>query len=509
MTQIKDIFKKKLAEEMRVYGYNVRALSAYTLLTELRIEDFLNLKDLPNREEIKRLAKALHIEEPILRVAVENSNPDASNNILPDLDMDEIRKRTKANMKPRVINTPEATKPKPIIKSKPSKATIATKIATKGPGRLTDEEAEIFQARFTDTLSKPNKREVLKAMGLTAVAVHNYKYGKQVPYRKRAVKLMAIMNKLNPVEIDINEIEFKFRSALGYAIDRSGSVNKVASFLGRDSKTVAKWHTGKLRPSAKNMLEYTDRLNRFRKVENTPEARVIDKPVIARPIIKAQPKNETPEIDYSSPLVSEFGSPRLRTIERKRFKTCVETVINKHGKVKTARILHVKESRLDLYMDLARTVARSEAFKMLKILQPLARVKGIKLKRGLSTFSGKFKCTKFDIVRKLEVESDKDENKILTVIDYSGNRRPLIDVLNEINQIKGSALCRYNVELFTNIENQPKLQNVTVDSLDEVIDFILNYAKTADSIDIKLTTTSMFNDILMSNVLRYIQVSAV
>lgn len=535
MTEIKDIFANKLREEMKTYGHTNRSMAAYTAIPEHRFEEFLNQVALPNREEIKHIAKVLHVEDVILRVAAENSNPLAGQEESLESIIAKAKSKAEADRiaqgKPLVIPT-QGNKPKAEAKPKqPAKTTAKIKatvhIKERGPGRLSEREAELFRERFVDSLSQPNAKEIRKALGLSPSAVHNYYHGKQVPFRKRALKLMDIMDKLNPITVNVESVRLAFRTALGNAIDRAGSVNKVAAYLNKNLQIVKKWYTGKIYPTPKNMIELTTRLNKFiREDDGTDQALYIattgkeeSKPLVIEPEF---------EINYRDKLIADKGTPRLRTVERKKFMTCLA-----HVEAVTSRdfLMHlIGKKRVERFQDMSRTIGRPEAIEILKSIQPIAASKGLKVSRKAGALKGTYKTASFDVVHKTSDKSNEtvtetlekqpeiqimlpiaqpklDElgGKVLTVIDYHGNRRPLKEWLDELNAPLEDLAVIYNLE-FTINNNALETRTVTISGLGNVYEYIQHkLMKSADTIDVKLTFGSCFNDPLVVHYLRYIK----
>ena len=548
MTEIKDIFANKLREEMKTYGHTNRSMASYTAIPEHRFEEFLNHVALPNREEIKRIAKVLHVEDVILRVAAENSDPLAGQEESLELIIAKAKNKAEADRiaqgKPLVIPTP-VNKPKVEAKPKqPEKKTAKIKAAVhikeKGPGRLSEREAELFRERFVDSLRQPNAKEIRKALGLSPLAVHNYRHGKQAPFRKRALKLMAVMDKLNPVTVNVESVRLAFRTALGNAIDRAGSVNKVAAYLGKSHQIVNKWYTGKICPTPKNMIELTDRLNKFRRasdpVDNIPTHTAQNQPERKALVIKPAPQPEAKDealnseivIDYRDKLIADRGTPRLRTVERKKFMTCLA-----HVEAVTSRdfLMHlIGKKRVERFHDMSCTIGRPEAIEILKSIQPIAASKGLKVSRKAGALKGTYKTASFDVVRKAPNKSNEtiaetlekqpeiqimlpiaqpklDElgGKVLTVIDYHGNRRPLKEWLDELNAPLEDLAVIYNLEFAIN-NNALETRTVTISGLGNVYEYIQHkLMKSADTIDVKLTFGSCFNDPLVVHYLRYIK----
>lgn len=547
MTEIKDIFANKLLEEMKTYGHTNRSMASYTAIPEHRFEEFLNHVALPNREEIKRIAKVLHVEDVILRVAAENSDPLAGQEDSLEAIIAKAKSKAEADRiaqgKPLVIPTSknkpkaEAETKQPVKKTAKIKATI--RIEEKGPALLSEREAELFRERFVDSLSQPNAKEIRKALGLMPTAVHNYLHGKQAPFRKRALKLMTIMDKLNPVTVNVESVRLAFRTALGNAIDRAGSVNKVADYLGKSHQIVNNWYTGKICPTPKNMIELTDRLNKFRREDDaTDQALYVattakeDRKTL---VIKPAPKPELNisndlefKINYRDKLIADCGTPRLRTVERKKFMTCLT-----HVEAVTSRdfLMHlIGKKRVERFHDMSRTIGRPEAIEILKSIQPIAASKGLKVSRKAGTLKGSYKTASFDVVRKTSTKSNEtiaetlekqpeiqimlpiaqpklDElgGKVLTVIDYHGNRRPLKEWLDELNAPLEDLAVIYNLEFAIN-NNALETRTVTISGLGNVYEYIQHkLMKSADTIDVKLTFGSCFNDPLVVHYLRYIK----
>lgn len=547
MTEIKDIFANKLREEMKTYGHTNRSMAAYTAIPEHRFEEFLNHVALPNREEIKRIAKVLHVEDVILRVAAENSDPLAGQEASLEAIIAKAKNKAEADRiaqgKPLVIPT-QGNKSKAEAKSKqPAKTTAKIKatvhIKERGPGRLSEREAELFRERFVDSLSQPNAKEIRKALGLSPLAVHNYRHGKQAPFRKRALKLMAIMDKLNPVTVNVESVRLAFRTALGNAIDRAGSVNKVAAYLGKSHQIVNKWYTGKICPTPKNMIELTDRLNKFRRADDATDqalyvattAKEERNALVIKPASKTELNNSNNpefEINYSDKLIADKGTPRLRTVERKKFMACLNYV---EAVTSTKFLSHmIGKKRVERFQDMSRTIGRPEAVEILKSIQPIAASKGLKVSRKAGVLKGTYKTASFDVVRKTSDKSNEtiaetlekqpeiqimlpiaqpklDElgGKVLTVIDYHGNRRPLKEWLDELNAPLEDLAVIYNLEFAIN-NNALETRTVTISGLGNVYEYIQHkLMKSADTIDVKLTFGSCFNDPLVVHYLRYIK----
>lgn len=539
MTEIKDIFANKLSEEMKTYGHTNRSMASYTAIPEHRFEEFLNHVALPNREEIKRIAKVLHVEDAILRVAAENSDPLARQESSLEAIIAKAKSKAKADRiaqgKPLVIPTPK-NKPKaeaeikqPVKKTAKIKATI--RIEEKGPALLSEREAELFRERFVDSLSQPNAKEIRKALGLMPTAVHNYLHGKQAPFRKRALKLMDIMDKLNPVIVNVESVRLAFRTALGNAIDHEGSVNKVAAYLGKSHQIVNKWYTCKIFPTPKNMIELTDRLNKLQlvsdSVDKTPTHTTQSQPALY-PESKDEAFNSEVAIDYSDKLIADYGIPSLRKVERKKFMACLARVEAVTSKDFLTHLIGKK--RLERFHDMSRTIGRPEAIEILKSIQPIAASKGLKVSRKAGTLKGTYKTASFDVVRKTSTKSNEtitetlenqpeiqimlpiaqpklDElgGKVLTVIDYHGNCRPLKEWLDELNAPLEDLAVIYNLEFAIN-HNALETQTVTISGLGNVYEYIQHkLMKSADTIDVKLTFGSCFNDPLVVHYLRYIK----
>lgn len=548
MTEIKDIFANKLSEEMKTYGHTNRSMASYTAIPEHRFEEFLNHVALPNREEIKRIAKVLHVEDAILRVAAENSDPLARQENSLEAIIAKAKSKAEADRiaqgKPLVIPTSknkpkaEAETKQPVKKTAKIKATI--RIEEKGPALLSEREAELFRERFVDSLSQPNAKEIRKALGLMPTAVHNYLHGKQAPFRKRALKLMTIMDKLNPVTVNVESVRLAFRTALGNAIDREGSVNKVAAYLGKSNQIVNKWYTGKILPTPKNMIELTDHLNKLQQIsdsvdqipthstQNQPECKALVIKPEPQPDAKDEAFNSEVVIDYRDKIIADHGIPRLRTVERKKFMTClahVEAVTSKDF------LTHlIGKKRVERFQDMSRTIGRPEAIEILKSIQPIAASKGLKVSRKAGTLTGTYKTASFDVVRKTSTKStetitetlenqpeiqimlpiaqpklDELGGKVLTVIDYHGNRRPLKEWLDELNTPLEDLAVIYNLEFAIN-HNALETQTVTISGLGNVYEYIQHkLMKSADTIDVKLTFGSCFNDPLVVHYLRYIK----
>lgn len=637
MENIKEKFSKRLLEEMRALGYSTRVLSSMTLIPDLRIEDFLNNKDLPNRIEIKQLARTLNVEEAVFRIAVDLSKPNDTTEILvePIIEqpktsnsssleikykhlvselqdliyqsnsneltkaeaaqfvhfMKHLRETVRAKTAYRMIgvsqaslyrygsgqNIPTRNRLKEMLTvlknykdssdenlTMSTGSIISTKIKRTGSKLLTAGEAKYFQTRFNNAVNEFSKKELREALDLTHGQFYSYRLSKTFPKRAKARKIIDKLNELetkNQTKVlksdkkdelyeDIDKVKLQFRSALGYAIDRAGSLNKVANYLGKSHITVGKWNKGHFTPSYKNMLEYTDRLNRFRRVEDhtgqLPEYRQAQhKPV--RIIKESQPTKDS-ETLFNAPLVCKTGSPRLRTVERKRFAECINAAVNQHGSKLILHILKCNHSQISRYKDLSRTVARTEAVRVLAKIQPLARAKKLKLVRNTTFTAGHIAQPKIDVVRvnnsqqTLPADINRDlsdkvaqpipaspkfnpneecldliealvgknsSRKELTVIDYNGNRRSLLEWLNELNQLVKSSRIIYTLEYLSE-QNLLKSERVIINGLNNVYDFIENQLiKTADTIDVKLTFKSSFNETLMIHNLRYIKMSAV
>lgn len=537
MTEIKDIFANKLREEMKTYGHTTRSMEAYTAIPEHRFEEFLNQVALPNREEIKRIAKVIHVEDAILRVAVENSDPLAGKEESLELIIAKAKNKAKADRiaqgKPLIaptVETKSKAKPKQPTK-KTAKIKASAKIKKTGPGRLTEREAELFKNRFVDSLKQPNAKEFRKALDITDFSLHNYRHGKQTPLRKRALVMMAIMDKFNPITVNVDVVRLEFRTALGNAIDRAGSVNKVAAYLGKSHQIVNKWYTGKTFPTATNMIEMTSRLNKFRREDDaTDQALYVattGKEERNALVIKPAPKqgfnlNKDPEfeINYKDKLIADKGTPRLRTVERKKFMACLNHVEAVTSKKFLAHL--IGKNRVERFQDMSRTIGRPEATEILKSIQPIAKSKGLKVTRKAALLQGTYKTNTFDVIYKpskvmptqpkiqiripvAQPKLDELGGKVLSVLDYHGDRRPLKEWLDELNAPIEDLAVIYNLEFIIN-NNALETRTVTISGLGNVYEYIQHtLMKSADTIDVKLTFGSCFNDPLVVHYLRYIK----
>lgn len=503
MSQIKDGFAKLLTIEMKSIGISLRELARNTFIPEIRIEDFINQNDLPNKMEAERLAKQLNVEYPIFRVAVENSQP----------------KETPQTVE--VLNLNNNSHIKPVVDQKVSKEINISKLGVlkTGPARLTSREALFFQRIFVDAITGKNYPKILKELDLPEITIYKYRNGIQAPYRKRALAILETILKFQPKDENLETLHLQFRSAVSYAIDRSGSIKRVAAHFKVDPQTIRGWQIGKCYPKKSSLENYINDLNNFYRgsMDAYPK---ISAPAIEKPVVKytkpveSNNTNQSKDIDYSAPIIATVGSKNLLTLERERFTKCINHVINIFGKKYVFKVAKINQSRLDRYRDTPRTIARREAIQILKRIQPLAMKQKPIINRNFKQQFGKITCSNYQIKLKSSkkacdnsVESTQPNiiNKTLTVLDYKGERRNLTEWVHELLTFVDVERCVFGISYETEPLTASKISSRDLNKIfDEIKQLISN---TNSALDIKFTVSSTFNDTLMVHFLRYIKMT--